>query len=156
MRQLWMIRLAFRYLLLRNNHAAWPPQPAALVCMPFSGNRGSIGDDDSGVPLAAAAHFTEKAPIVLGLQFRGPLRGTNTNTVRAGSDAYGHAFATACRVPIRLPRQSESGSLCRQTDNKTTSKARRITGQRRCIERCAASESTLLQPSYLNQGPSCA
>jgi hypothetical protein len=71
MRQPWMIRLAFRYLLMGENRAAWPPQPEGLVCMPFSGIKGSIGEDDFGVPLAVAAHFAERSPSMPGLQFRG-------------------------------------------------------------------------------------
>jgi hypothetical protein len=118
MRQLWMIRLAFRYLLMGGKHAAWPPQPAGLVCMPFSGMRGSIGEADFGVPLAVSAHFAERSPSLPGFPFRGPFRGTNPNTVRAGRHTLGGDCVMDCTVPIRFSWQLESGFFAGQSTTK--------------------------------------
>jgi hypothetical protein len=62
MRQRWMIRLAFGYLLMGENRAAWSPQPQGLVCMPFGGIRGPIGEEEFGVALAVAARFADRSP----------------------------------------------------------------------------------------------
>jgi hypothetical protein len=74
MRQRWMIRLAFGYLLMGENRAARPPQPKSLVCMPFSGIRGPIGEEECGEALAVAARFAERSPSVSGLRVGGSLK----------------------------------------------------------------------------------
>jgi hypothetical protein len=119
MRQLWIIKLVFRYLLLGENCAAWPPQPEGLVCTPVSGTRDPISEDDSDVSLAVAAHFAGGALSAPEFRFRAPLRRISPNIVRVRRDAYGRDFVTACWEPIRLPRQADSGSLCRQIDKQS-------------------------------------
>jgi hypothetical protein len=74
MRQRWMIRLAFGYLLRGQNRAAWPPQPQGLVCIPFGGIRGPIGEEEFGVALAVAARFADRSPSVPGVRVGGSLK----------------------------------------------------------------------------------